>query len=602
MNPDELDRYLQDRAGTTDLGRTPVQVIMRRGARRRARRRTMATAGVLAVGTVGAVATVQVLAKGTEPAHISSAPVSTDPSPDDTEAPAVTAIAPEPVGPADGVGFVDSPLVWNPVEVGSAESLGALYGYGIDRADGPPFLAVSTQPGRSANGQATVYRSDDGLRWAEVGPLARQSGQLDGGGGALYAVSTMASAADLSAARPYLVSSTDGETWNTQALPYDIAALRVPGVSNVSVTSPSVERIGDDLVVGAVIRASVTPASIAPVLGVDARRISYRPDGDGLVVYADAEAVPCDELERESNRVNADYPTATTVVVRPGDAAEQTGTTEPADSPTTTAVEYRQVGSRDDDGCYLWGDEAASYGWGDLGFPDDVVQAIVGTPVLFRTADGTTFEQLDVPAELAGVTDLRVGRIDDDYLLAGTSYVAPAPVAKIVRGTPERGWQALPSIGRASEQLLSVGAIDEVPFVAGWSTVWTLHGDEWTTVPLAQLAAPQTPTSWQLAAGGPRGIVLAAEVGDLVDPSVVDHPDQPWEFVEGSTHWVIYFSQDGVTWSKTELSDLIGDVGTQQIYGVQVTADQVLVSVREPASTDHDVALPGTTVLVGTLA
>lgn len=620
---DELHRQLHHRAAAADVGHTPVHVITRRGARRRARRRTLATAGVLAVGTLGSITAIELLSKGDTPARITSDPIDTEaPEPTTastapTEPPGSTTTSPlgtQPdADPDAAMHFVDSPLVWNPVTVGSAEAVAGwdMTGAGgINSGGSGPFFRLSTEPGRGATSGTRMYRSDDGIHW-EAGAVRDETDPflpLASTGDRIYSMATQAASArtpDDPDVQVFAATSTDGgASWDATQLPYDLAPLRAnPGVSSAGVVGRAAASNGSSIVMTGVVRASVTPTSLAPLLGLDPMSLGSTGDGAGFVQY-ETTPVTCAELDT---------------------AYAEARTPAEGEAPSGYPV---APGTRSGDVCVLWGREVARYTWADFGLGEEAQDAMRGIPVVFTSTDGTSYSISEAPALPDGFaswnTSLAAG--DDGYLLAITGSVGfqDGPGTTLLfSSTDETNWQQLPELPTALNcGPITLAYMNGIPTVrsadceSSFATlVLTLRGSAWEALSIPTLVAPDAASGRLSTSVGAQGIVVAVQVGESVE-AVQDEtsvgPDAQGAGVAttvvgpqvdpATLHWVILYSPDGVSWSRQELADLVD--GTDMVVsGVQITDTNVLVSVRPPiGSADSPEPLPDTTVLVGTLA
>ncbi len=225
---------------------TGLAAVRRRGTTRR-RQRQAGVAVTCAVALVGGGAlTVQRLAD--EPAR-STRPAA--PPAGGSEAPttpSVGTIAPTTStssGTGQPVNRVEPAFVWNMVVPGSTEAVSSLM-FGIPPTKQAPYLAWSTAPGPSVDGiyEPRLYQSDDGIHWvpATTGgtftePQVSRRG-IAAQAGSIFAFGTAAATAAIpqgGAGDAVVDISTDGgASWQHQVLPIDLRGLAaMDGVAGV---------------------------------------------------------------------------------------------------------------------------------------------------------------------------------------------------------------------------------------------------------------------------------------------------------------------------------------------------------------------------------
>lgn len=588
---DELTAYLRDRADAADLGHTPLGVITRGGLRRRHRRRAVATASVLAAGAVTAVASAQLLGTG-DGKRVSTDPVAPDPTNASTTAPSPTGAPTPPVAPDTGqpAALVESPLVWNEITVGSAESIALLDEHAnwtntMRSVDGTLYQPATT-PGRQRYELTPMlYRSDDGVSWraapeqmfeGRVAPSAVQ-------GDRLYAISTTPAGA---AGAPddgtlYAATSLDGGAdWSTIALPYDLATVRAtPGVQEATIRHTQVAANERGVVIAATVSAGVTPDSVGERLGVDPASVQID-SATGFIVQRETSDIQCAELQRLQMEASEAY-AGDGEDVRPG---------------TATA----------DGRCVLWGAEVGRYSWADLGFTGDVERARQGALLLFHSVDGSTFTRLEIP-DSGPVSDVSVTASEGGFLLATSAppIDAEAPPAITAYVSPDgTSWTPLPELPTAGCGIRGVAYVGDLPVVTlqhcdSTPAFAVLRGGAWVASTIPAAANGSTSSNWHIAEVGPRGIAVASQFGVEQQPTedgvCCDAPDV------SASHWVVSYSADGTTWSQIDLNDLVGDTSTKQVTAVRVTDSSVVVSMRTRIDLiGADDPLPDVTVLVGT--
>lgn len=600
---DVLQRYFDDVARHDHLGDTPVRVVMRRGRRRRARRRTGAMAGTLVVGALGSVVAARTMSSGDGERRVS---VGTDGSDGSTEH------TPSPVPTVGAPNMVASPLVWNSMQVGSAEALINGGSFLQDPASGA-YYAVSTEPGRSNSPQAALYRSNDGLHWRTTGepPQLTNRSELAVGAGRLYALGTQAADAATSSGGTWeatLASSADdGASWSEQPLPFDLDAIRaLPFVKNIIARS-SVAGTAAATVVATVTNASIDPAQVAPP-GVPADALGLSLQLGGLVEY-EVVSDHCPELTSE---------TATTVFA---------GT-----APETTSVPS----------CVAWQSPLRAYTWSELGVPEDVAAEAQGMLRLAVSTDGASFTEIASPPMLPGwaLERANVQAIGDELLLTANLARVSDPVNQENPGYEQQSlaftsrdgiaWAPLSlpvswveRVGRLGNGSLAViGSTEDSSLIAV-----QLADGTWHTTPFdARLVGGDNTATMVLPVSNPAigSLGIAAlvqieqrppdDVGVSVSTTVVDVADTagaptapptvaaPATTREQASHgFRLLFSRDGVNWSVEDIEQLSerGFVSG----GASLVGDQVVLDLSVSAvSDDPDAALTDRTLLVGTLA
>lgn len=586
---DVLQRYFSDVARTDDrLVDTPARVVMRRGARRKARRRTGVMAGTLAVGTLASVLTVNALTRGPD------SKVTTFDNDDTGNGEPVT---------TDGPSLTTSPLVWNPVIVGSAEAIAGIGSVVADPSGG--FYALSTEPGRRQPQEGvltpTVYHSTDGIHWQAQGTSSPRFGWLvSAGSGRLYSVGTQAATAPVVADRDpgvaVLTSSDDGGVnWSSIELPLDLQGVRtLPEIRGVELTA-SVAAGTDGTVVAAVVRGSLDTSAYLPD-GVDPMAMDWWADPAGPTQY---ELVPTD--------------------------CGQGG------SPPAVDV---AVYMSEDGACSTRGQIVRSYTWEDFGVSAQSLQAQRGELHVLLAGEGEAFAEQVLPAPPQGWTVQMV-----HSAVAAGHYVVTVQLSKgmgadgsqqttatlVYMSEDGRSWTSsdVPDLSVASIGALADGTV----VVSGWSTrgtaaIATLRDGSWRVTELGSLPLPEGVIAETASAPavGALGVAVIVRVGEPLDPSALDksapatapgattpgpYRTQFGDVVDASNlRSVLLFSEDGITWSATDLSDMTSDPTLASLgNAVTVTEHNVLISGRAAQPSDDPSApLPDQTILVGTLA
>ena len=530
-----LADQLQRQARSLDIGDTAVATVVRRGRQRRERRRVViGVAAVVALsGTV--IGTIQVLSKPVAHrvvASTDSVPGGEIPPTTTTAAAAMPRVMATVPGTASGevltpVNRIDSDLVWNVVEPGSAEALGGMTflsgtaGY----QQSPPYLAWSTAPGRATadpnlSYEPRLWRSDDGVHWQMAGGstftqpeiLANGFGALNG---RLLAFGTAAATAPIPKGGGgdlvVDVSDDQGATWRHVVLPVDLRGLsKMNGVQSIGYNGSFVVGAGAAVAVAtpylnfspavlqrfgnagfAISREGVTPINY-PTCGSDG-------PVDPAMVEGTAPA-------------GAIAPVPTTTIVPVGTGAP--ATTAVGFAPYCPAVSLPQTGDL--------------VPWGVVGVDQSAVDSMF-TPRVFVSTDGETFEEGLFPPPPDGY---QPGAVPQLFATPG-GFVGLAQfydaiglnsVTKLYSSTDGLTWTESDSqLGQVSSiQGLPDGTLiafgqDFSPYPNSGAWVATSSdGVEWTKRSLSGLVEPGDGATamlnvWQ-AAAGPNGITALGNV------------------------------------------------------------------------------------------
>ncbi|MEP7113599.1 MAG: hypothetical protein ABI862_10065 [Ilumatobacteraceae bacterium] len=397
----DLADQLRRQAQSLDIGDTPIASVVGRGRQRRERRRV--AVGIVAVAALSgtAIGTIQLLSKPTSHRIIAS----TDSEPAGEVVPNVTIAGTAPADDLTPVNRVDSNLVWNAVEPGSAEALGGTnFGYDLSSNQRQaPYLAWSTAPGHSTDPNQSyapkLWRSDDGIHWqlAGDGTFTKPDVQMYGLGsrsGRLFAYGTAAATAPIPKGGGgdvvVDVSDDQGASWKHITLPVDLRGMsKMDGVQSVGFSGSLA--VGKDAVVAV---ASPYP---------NFSRSIHQRFASGFAVSRDG----ITPINNPSCSANGTVPTSTI----PGIAAP--GVTSPADTspadstvldPTTTIVAFDGSApdatvTADNTGCTV--DTTPQAGslvpWSEVGVDPRAVDAMF-TPRVFVSTDGDNFVEGVFPA------------------------------------------------------------------------------------------------------------------------------------------------------------------------------------------------------------
>lgn len=601
---DVLQRYFDDVRQHDRLGDTPVRVVMRRGNRRKARRRTGVMAGTLVVGALGSAFAVRALGNGDSRRSVqvgNEGSVGTDGNP-----------APDVAG---GTGSAaSSGLVWNETLVGSAEALAIAWSGDVVGTAATGYYAVSTDPGRNETTTATLYRSTDGLHWKPAGAPPDHLGnpsRLALAADRLYAVGTIASKAQSRAdepGTPVLTSSADGgATWNDHELPIDLDAIRrLPDVRAVTL-STSVAGGDAGVLVAGVTHAQIDVAQIAPE-GVDPSTLMPEPSAGGLARY-EVTDVGCSDPE------GAGMETATTVAP---DAADATTT-------AVTTSETAVPGFPGATSCQSYGALAGTYTFTELGVGEPTATAQMGQLHLLASADGSTFTPVSAPELPAGwyVQHALVRRTPDGYALLvsllqtdlGTATTGGAEVRQqtlAYTSADGSAWAPIAdvpvpwvdTIDTLADGTLAVAGSDGVGPMFG-----VLRDGTWHTTRTIDLVGGSAPLGFAPSAQsiGPFGFAAVVQTGDAVsqdhpvpDTANAGVPTTALGIDSSTARSLLVTSRDGVTWAVDDIDDVIGP--DRYVEAVRQMDDQVIVHLGSASgySSEPDAPLPDRTVLIGT--
>lgn len=535
FNPAERDLadQLQRQARSVDIGDTPIATVMGRGRQRRERRRV--AIGIVAVAALSgtAIGTIQLLSKPTSHKIIAS----TDSEPAEEVTPNVTIAGTVPADELTPVTRVDSNLVWNAVEPGSAEALGGTnFGYDLSSNQRQaPYLAWSTSAGRSTDPNQSyipkLWRSDDGIHWqlAGDGTFTQPEVQIYGLGsrnGRLFAYGTAAATAPIPKGGGgdvvVDVSDDQGASWKHITLPVDLRGMsKLDGVQSVGLSGSLA--VGKDAVV-----------AIAAPYPNFSQSIYQRFNG-GFAVSRDG----ITPINYPSCSANGAVPASTiSGSVAPG--ATSPAVTSPADSialdPTTTVVPSEGVAppatvAADNTGCTV--DTTPQAGslvpWSDVGVDPVAVEAMF-TPRVFVSTDGESFVEGVFPAPPGD--NFQPGSIPQ-LLATDNGFVGIAQffdqfgqqsVTKLYTSTDGLTWSETDSgLGQINSlQALSDGTLvafgqDASPYPnsGGW-VASSADGVEWTKRSMSGLLEVGDGDTamvnvWQVASG-PSGLTVVANI------------------------------------------------------------------------------------------
>jgi hypothetical protein len=423
---------------------------------------------------------------------------------------------------------VDSPFDWTVVEPQTALGFS-------DRSVfvGNSVYRLSTAPGSVADDQPLVpralYRSADGSEWSQVNmPADFSPAAIGGDGGRLYAVGT-------SPAGGLAIASSDDEakTWSSLALPAAVSELGVP-IEDLSFSVPRVASLDGSSVVATVV-VTYRPSDVRALLPADApylEEVGASISAAGVTLY---ELVPCDEA------------TCGDVV------ADPSGSTESFAAPGRT------------------------YSWEELAVAPEVAALAAGRTLVFVSDDGTTFDQVDIPAADGWRWANELVASDDGYTLVtggepGVSYVLVSPDGHSWTQTDD-----LPGVVSAAGLIgsrVAVALYHDDPEPSG-QTLLVRESTGWVPVDVSGLGISGLeigPVTF-----GPLGVVAIG-----------------W----GENRDVLIHSADGNRLSVVDIADLVGD-DYLTVSGVDITADAIAVRLGRPMDREGKPTAPQH-VLVGT--
>jgi hypothetical protein len=454
-------------------------------------------------------------------------------------------------------------------------------GYAFATSAAGSLYALSTAPGvAQVNGPNTaLYTSADGIEWTTAAaPTDLSLAAIAATGNRLYVVGTGTATASVAAAKVGWSDDKSG-VWHQTALPIDTAAI-----------SAKASTLNGEIVkIAAGPKGVVAVATISTVLdipkllpaGVSAPNGWALSDtgvdllGTGPVCPAGTTATP--PLDAATAR-------------KAGLAAAAESKDKPAPGQvsktpcfTGAGKSYTLVSPQATRGV------TASYTWSQLSVSGDLLQAVLGEPFVFFSADGTSFKRV-----APGVSNIRSNLFHVSADGTGFALLAQneSGTTSVFHSADGQQWQQDPSLPADLSDVTAAGTLGGRMVVVGNSSsdpgsdgsvtpmVATLDGGHWTESSLSAVlgsSADPKPTV-EAAAVGPLGVAVA---------------------IGGSTSTEVLFSQDGTTWSVQPLSQFVRG-GSPQVTSVVVTANRAVVTVEMPDSTKTGPA--PSVVVVGTPA
>jgi hypothetical protein len=559
-----------------------LMTITRRGLQRRHRRRAVVGGGLVtaSIATIGAIA----VTRNDPRVSVGEQGATTEPTPTiDGVEPTVTTVVvgtTDEAPPVEPITPVESGLVWNRVDLDSAEALGVT---GVFQPAGVigdgPFYAVSTSPGRTDTYTPTLYRSADALSWEQVsgpgidsftGPFS-----IAASGGGLYAVGT---APGQSGGIDAVVStSTDrGTSWERLVLDLGIAELRADPLVLSAGASPTVMHGDAGVVIAARLNVSIDYEAFLPGWSaglVQGIAISEQ----GIAAYDNPTLGDCGDLDTEATAVGV---------------------------PTTSV------------GCVIDPGSPTLFTWAELGVSDAVREAILRPVRILHSADGVTFNEVPVPdTGSAPLASLLTSDYLGGYAIAVSRYEQPGfnpASATLLTSSDGVTWTShdLPTpyarqLGEVNGRLVLVaseGTHTGSVFIER-TTVWqSADLTNWSSQTIDGLVTEQDGPGarmlWPAFGFGSSGITAVAAVA-IDDVNATRR--EAVRLYDGLTRTLIMHSADGVSWSREWADELAGtDIGAAP--HVAINGSQVIVALveRQPIDAPLGPDLPKQILLVGT--
>jgi hypothetical protein len=543
VNDDRIGRYLSDQAEGIALIPADPDNVMRRGSRRRTRRRT-AFVGSLAV--VAVLTTSVALRDGADDQKVDNGYAAPDVS--------ASTFDWSIVNPQSGLAYASS----------SVQLGGSIYSLST-----APAVPGDPDPYDDA-GPPTLYRSDDGAEWSQVGsPDGVRASAIAGSGDTLYALGTAPAGGgtrDL-----VMATSNDGAaSWSNVTLPRDVAELEARHPGKITIGQPRIAALdATHLLASISVSANLDPAAYAPELAERDGAYVSEWTGDGLVVRDAGE--PCDYTGATSESTTAPSP----------EEQEQIE----ADAAAGARRACVELSSKDEPGEVI-----ASYTWDQMGIDEELRGLIEGRSITYVSDDGATFERVDVPEEAGQWTTALLATPDGYRILQGSYGPDVAPTATVLSSPDGRTWTVdtqLPgSPGTAGilNDRLAVSVFDD----RGAATVQIQQSDgSWTPVDLSQaVTVPDGYEAWVgEVAFGPLGMAAVVTTSSS-DPNGGAMGDA-----------FLIHSTDLTSLSVLPLADHVDEPCCPS--GVVVTADAIAVRFTETPDDDQSTP-PSQVVLVGT--
>ncbi|MGH9185286.1 MAG: hypothetical protein ACRD0U_05675, partial [Acidimicrobiales bacterium] len=224
-----------------------------------------------------------------------------------------------------------------------------------------------------------------------------------------------------------------------------------------------------------------------------------------------------------------------------------------------------------------------TFTWRELGLAPELEALLAGELHVFASADGETFEEVEVPTDGRASQPHLVATTDGYYLFVQDGLVqspAAEPTTRVFRSADGRTWQADPA-GTMSGYFQSAGLL------AGQPAVLLGQPDGGMALAVAQPDSTWSSVDLRGVLGGASAYADGAAFGPLGMAAVI------WS-EEGGPR--VAYSPDGANFSLVPMADYVDEHGS---IGVTVTADAVTVRVTEQGDGDPATVTPQL-LLVGT--
>jgi hypothetical protein len=442
-----------------------------------------------------------------------------------------------------------APLTWSAVDV--PEGLG--WSIETVNAGSGTLFSLSTAPGVVPSGAITdarqvLYRSTDGRTWSTIAlPDGLSPTALASSPGHLYAVGTApggGTTVDFAVAS----STDDGNTWSQAHMPQPEAELKARFPNEVQISAPVIASGPQGIVAAISVTAMPNIQALLPAATMAA---GWNVTAAGVDIYA-----PC---ASDMQSISSSYgPPPTNTVDCPKDQQHP-------------PIEK-------------------SYTWDELGV-DPALRALIGGQVhLYRSQDGSTFEEVAAPGVDGYVANLSAS--GDGYRMLTSGMLAPGGLRPYYSADGAT-WTATDDAG-FDGWVIASGLLQGQPAVLlesmnGVELLTARSGGGWLH-PVAVSGGLDTPKD----GGKPLGL-QAAVIGPLGVAAVFSNGDQTF----------ISESADGRHYTTHALRDIGGD-GSWYAAGISMSADAVvvrLVPAPAPGSDPSTSPVPGPQrLLVGTIS
>ena len=433
-----------------------------------------------------------------------------------------------------------------------------------------PAVAGDPDPYDDA-GPPTLYRSDDGAEWSQVGCRPTASAPLRSPARATPSTPSAPRPAGGGTRDLVVATSTDGAaSWSNVTLPRDVAELEARHPGKISIGQPRIAALdATHLVASISVGANLDPAEYAPELAEPGRRLRDRVDR---------------RRPRRPRRRRAVRLHRRDVRVHDGSLAEEQERSRPTLPPATVAS-ATTAPPKDEPGEVI-----ASYTWDQMGIDEELRGLIDGRSITYVSDDGATFDRVEVPEEAGHWTSALVATPDGYRILQGSYGPDVAPHATVLSSPDGRTWTVDTQLPGSPG---SAGLLNDRPAISVFDErgAASIHVEQpdgtWTPIDLSQaVTAPDGYDAWVgEVAFGPLGMAA------IVSTSSSD----PNGGAMGDSYLI--HSSDLTSLSVLPLADYVDEPCCAA--GVVVTADAVAVRFTEAPDDDQSTP-PSQVVLVGT--